>query len=304
MGMAFAGLGGGAASAQDPVPVPDSDAGTIQGAPDGLAPPQSQVGTNGDYGYTVQSYVEFVIQDVDRKWSGWFAANGYQEPYVEYNIVMEGQLFDTDCTGGDDPVRPDTNNMYYCFLDGDGAVQAPDLPGGGQAAPTAEQLPDGEDQGGVVFPVLTMQKIWTGFVVGNQTRVAGDFGAAIVVAHEMGHHVTDEWALQWNPRQKAAGQALTAMPNGKWGELIADCFAGVLVNAVYRDGILEAGDIQEGLAAMEELGDKVAGGPMPHGTSQERTDAINAGMGHGDPTLCAQAYWKVDPAFPTRVPGA
>jgi hypothetical protein len=226
-------------------------------------------------------------------WSGWFRSAGFQEPYVEYVVIQAGQTFETDCTPLDGiyVLTADTQNMYYCPYDGDGAVQQPNRgwdAQGGYVPPDQAALSDGENLGGIVFPVLSMQRLWTGDVLGNASQRAGDFAAAIIVAHEYGHHVTDEWAAQYNALYPPG----VALPGGKYGELLADCFAGVWANSAYYKGLLEPGDIEEGVAAMSVLGDKVANGPAPHGTSQERQDAVWHGYNTGSPQACAATYWR------------
>jgi predicted metalloprotease len=283
----------GSASAAEPPPVPNPV--PVEPAPGGLAPPASDPAA-GDLGYTVTSYIDYVIQDVDAMWSQWFQTVGFQAPYVEYVVIQEGQTFVTDCTplDGNPVLGPATQNMYYCPLDGDGAVQQPDRgldANGNVVQPTDPAvLSDGENEGGIVFPVLSMQKLWTGDILSRTSPVVGDFAAAIVVAHEFGHHITHEWLIN----DKVQNPASTAgFPTGKWNELVADCFAGVWANSAYYKGILEPGDIEEGVAAMSVLGDQAGvANPDPHGSAAERTTAVWDGYNTGDPVFCATKYWQ------------
>jgi hypothetical protein len=192
----------------------------------------------------------------------------------------------------------DYPNMWYCGIDGDGQIEQPNrgwtTDASGKlvlAEPTQQELSDGENVGGLTFPVLTMQKLWTGDIVGRQSKQAGDFAAAIVVAHEFGHHVADEWLTQYNAQQEQSGGTAVKPAEGKWNELLADCFAGVWANTAYYQGLLEPGDIEEGVAAQEAVGDDGTG-PDPHGSPQERAQAVWDGYNSGDPSRCAGTYWK------------
>ncbi|HKY82599.1 MAG TPA: neutral zinc metallopeptidase [Sphingobium sp.] len=121
----------------------------------------------------------------------------------------------------------------------------------------------------------------------------GDFAQAYVIAHEVGHHVQDlEGTLgQVQQRQRAAGEeegnALQVRV-----ELQADCYAGVWAK---RTGLMEAGDLEEGMTAAQAIGDdtlqKSAGRrPVPesftHGSSEQRMTWLRKGLDSGDPAQC------------------
>ncbi|WP_380057532.1 neutral zinc metallopeptidase [Falsihalocynthiibacter sp. SS001] len=115
----------------------------------------------------------------------------------------------------------------------------------------------------------------------RQLGANGDFAAAYVVAHEVGHHVQDLIGIlgtTTNIRQQvgeAEANAISVLV-----ELQADCFAGLWANkAEEKFGSLERGDIAEAINAAEKIGDDTlqrnAGRrPMPdsftHGTSEQR----------------------------------
>ena len=121
----------------------------------------------------------------------------------------------------------------------------------------------------------------------------GEFAQAYVIAHEVGHHVQDLQGTlaEVNQRQRAVseadGNALQVQV-----ELQADCYAGVWAK---RTGLMEAGDLEEGMTAAQAIGDdtlqKAAGRrPVPesftHGSSTERMQWLNKGLESGDPAQC------------------
>lgn len=127
----------------------------------------------------------------------------------------------------------------------------------------------------------------------NRFGAAGDFAQAYVIAHEVGHHVQDlEGTLgKVNRMQRqmseAEGNALQIKI-----ELQADCYAGVWGKAT---GLMEPGDVEEGLRAAQAIGDDTlqrnAGRtPMPdsftHGTSAQRMKWLKRGLETGDPAQC------------------
>jgi predicted metalloprotease len=79
-------------------------------------------------------------------------------------------------------------------------------------------------------------------------------------------------------------------------ELQADCFAGIWANHADRSrGILESGDIEEGLNAAAAIGDdrlqkQAQGYVVPdaftHGSSAQRVRWFKRGLEQGDPAAC------------------
>ena len=121
----------------------------------------------------------------------------------------------------------------------------------------------------------------------------GDFAQAYVIAHEVGHHIQDlEGTLgQVNQRQRAVSEAEGNALQVRV-ELQADCYAGVWAK---RTGLMEAGDLEEGMAAAQAIGDdtlqKSAGRrPVPesftHGSSEQRMQWLRKGLASGDPAQC------------------
>ncbi|MGC4251468.1 MAG: neutral zinc metallopeptidase [Sphingobium sp.] len=141
------------------------------------------------------------------------------------------------------------------------------------------------------------QKVYldTDFFTELQQRFGapGDFAQAYVIAHEVGHHVQDlEGTLgQVNQRQRAVSEAEGNALQVRV-ELQADCYAGVWAK---RTGLMEAGDLEEGMKAAQSIGDdtlqKAAGRrPVPesftHGSSEQRMEWLRRGLDSGDPAQC------------------
>jgi predicted metalloprotease len=126
---------------------------------------------------------------------------------------------------------------------------------------------------------------------------AGDFAQAYVIAHEVGHHVQNllgilgkAHAAQENASKEQANAIQVRV------ELQADCFAGVWAHkADQSKHILEAGDIEEALAAASGVGDDrlqeqsrgyVVPESFTHGTSQQRMHWFSIGAKTGDMSQC------------------
>jgi predicted metalloprotease len=125
----------------------------------------------------------------------------------------------------------------------------------------------------------------------------GDFAAAYVIGHEVGHHVqtllgtSDQVrAAQQRGNQVEANRLQVAM------ELQADCFAGVWANhANQATRVLEPGDVEEGLGAAAAIGDdrlqrnagrSVTPDSFTHGSSADRQRSLENGLRSGDPSAC------------------
>ncbi|WP_411817098.1 neutral zinc metallopeptidase [Hyphococcus sp. DH-69] len=126
----------------------------------------------------------------------------------------------------------------------------------------------------------------------------GDFAAAYVIAHEVGHHVQTVTGISNQVRsaqQRARSEAEANALQVKM-ELQADCYAGVWAHYADRtSNILEEGDIEEGLRAAEAIGDdtlqrnagrRVTPESFTHGTSQQRQEWFTTGYRYGDVSRC------------------
>jgi uncharacterized protein len=125
----------------------------------------------------------------------------------------------------------------------------------------------------------------------------GDFAAAYVVAHEVGHYVQDELGIlgKANAVRQQSDQADSNEISVRI-ELQADCFSGVWARyAADRLGTVEQGDIEEAVNAAAQIGDdtlqRSAGQrPMPdsftHGTSEQRARWLAIGYQEGTIRAC------------------
>ena len=123
----------------------------------------------------------------------------------------------------------------------------------------------------------------------------GDFAQAYVLAHEIGHHIqtlngtSDQVRRAQQQRPDERSELSVQM------ELQADCLTGVWGSAANRRGLLERGDVEEGLRAAAAIGDdriqSMSGrGVRPesftHGSSEQRVEWLGLGLKSGDPNSC------------------
>lgn len=125
----------------------------------------------------------------------------------------------------------------------------------------------------------------------------GDFAAAYVVAHEIGHHIQNELGILGQANQirqqssEADSNAISVMV-----ELQADCLSGIWAREASDVlGVVEKGDLEEAVNAARQIGDDTlqrnAGRrPMPHtfthGTSEQRSRWFLIGLKSGQMEDC------------------
>jgi predicted metalloprotease len=123
----------------------------------------------------------------------------------------------------------------------------------------------------------------------------GDFAQAYVLAHELGHHVQNLLGIERQMREAQQRNPEQANELSVRLELQADCFAGVWGHDAAQEGVLQAGDVEEGLRAAAAVGDdrlqKMATGRVnpdgfTHGTAEQRSRWFNEGLRSGDPNRC------------------
>lgn len=274
--LTLAGCAAPVAAPAEPVALPTTSAPPIALAQDGDLPPRLDLGGPPSL-EEVEEFLIAVIEDADVVWTDYFVASGLEEPVLEYAIMQPDEEPWVSNCGYDEPIvmESDTKNAFFCSLDG--SLDA-----------------NGQPVGAILFGAETMQNMWLGDAFGRPIEVGGDFGAALVVAHEFGHHIAFELYTQLDAPD--FGHVM-------WSELIADCFAGNWTATAYAKGALETGDLEEAGAVLAVIGDQP--GVVDHGSAEQRTEAFllgyqgNAEFGAGDPNACISTYWRTDD--PTEV---
>jgi predicted metalloprotease len=125
----------------------------------------------------------------------------------------------------------------------------------------------------------------------------GDFAQAYVIAHEVGHHIQNLLGIA----EKVTRERMQ-LPQEEGNllsvrmELQADCLAGVWARTAHETaGVLETGDIEEGLNAASKIGDdrlqkRSQGYVVPesftHGSSEQRARWLKRGLETGKLGSC------------------
>jgi predicted metalloprotease len=129
----------------------------------------------------------------------------------------------------------------------------------------------------------------------KQFGAPGDFAQAYVLGHEYGHHIQQQLGIEQEVRDQSQSNPDDANELSVRLELQADCFAGLWGRSLYEQGVLEDGDLEEGITAAEAVGDdriqqKTGGRVDPesftHGTSEQRRSWFRKGYDSGDIAEC------------------
>ncbi len=131
----------------------------------------------------------------------------------------------------------------------------------------------------------------------NRLGAKGDFAAAYVVAHEIGHHVQDELGIlaQANTQRAQVSEADSNAISVRV-ELQADCLSGIWAREASRTfGAIAPGDFEEAVNAARQIGDDTlqsSAGQVPqphtftHGTSEQRARWFTTGLQSGQVADC------------------
>jgi predicted metalloprotease len=128
----------------------------------------------------------------------------------------------------------------------------------------------------------------------RQFGAPGDFAAAYVIAHEVGHHIqtVTGTSQQVTKLQSRAGKTEANALSVRL-ELQADCYAGVW--AANNRNLLDEGDFAEGVRAAQAIGDdtlqrqmqgRVVPDSFTHGSADQRIRWLKKGFESGDPNAC------------------
>lgn len=123
----------------------------------------------------------------------------------------------------------------------------------------------------------------------------GDFAQAYVLAHEIGHHVQTLLGIEAKVRRQQQSNPDGANQVQVRMELQADCLAGIWGRWAAQQGILEPGDVEEGIGAAAAVGDDriqrstqgyVNPDAFTHGSSEQRVEWFLRGMRSGQVDAC------------------
>ena len=201
------------------------------------------------------AFVSVVLADTEDTWAG-LLPEATGQAYGEPTLVLFSDAVSSACGLGQSAMGP-----FYCPLDE------------------------------TVYLDLTFLRD-----LDDRFGAPGDFARAYVVAHEVGHHVQNLLGLSGEVQSRksrlpaAEGNELSVRL-----ELQADCLAGIFGHHEGRQGLLEPGDVEEGLAAAAAIGDdrlqrqaggRVAPESFTHGTSEQRRRWLERGLASGDVGQC------------------
>ena len=129
----------------------------------------------------------------------------------------------------------------------------------------------------------------------NRFGAPGDFAQAYVIAHELGHHVQKQLGIDAKVRELQQENPDQANKLSVALELQADCFAGVWGYHMQKEGVLDPGDVDEGLNAAAAVGDDriqqqttghINTDTFTHGSAAQRSNWFRRGLQSGDPKQC------------------
>lgn len=243
----------------------------LSGGPQGSGPTQiqfpgapAQTPATKAQNDTLKKYVSVILADTEDVWDKLFKERGAS--YRHPKLVLFSGVTRTGCGFGQSAMGP-----FYCPRDNK-----------------------------VYLDLTFFHELKSRF------NAPGDFAQAYVIAHEVGHHVQTLVGIAQKVRRaqsrlskRDANALQVAM------ELQADCFAGVWAHKADRmKGILERGDVDEGLRAASAIGDdriqkrtqgRVVPDSFTHGTSAQRMAWFKRGLETGKVEACATFSGSLEP---------
>jgi predicted metalloprotease len=190
-----------------------------------------------------EDLVNFILDDVQDYWTAEFAASGQQYPEAQLTIFNDS-VSTGGCGNATSAVGP-----FYCPADNNAYID--------------------------IQYMIRLQQ---------QLGAEGDFSQAYILAHEIGHHVQNVLGTNEAVRQAQSGASRTESNALQVSmELQADCLAGMWARSARDSGILEAGDLQEGVRAASAVGDDAITGSsnqenFTHGSSAQRVEWFQRGF--------------------------
>lgn len=223
--------------------------------PDAVQVPTGQPGPLDPATDQAADFVSVVLADTEDTWTALFAAAGRQ--YEPPVLVLFTGAVNSACGYAQAAVGP-----FYCPADRK-----------------------------VYIDLAFFDELHTRF------QAPGDFAQAYVIAHEVGHHVQNLLGISAEVRNaraaadEAGGNALSVRQ-----ELQADCLSGIWAHHADRARqLLEAGDVEEGIAAASAIGDDrlqmqsrgyVTPDSFTHGSAEQRVRWFRRGLASGDLEQC------------------
>jgi len=210
-----------------------------------------------------QELLCFLMEDLNTTWDEIF--NEYGDRYEPTLLtIFEGSVNTNGCGGATSAVGP-----FYC--------------------------PAPQDKG-VYIDLDFYDELATKF------EAPGDFAQAYVIAHEVGHHISNIRGDSEEIRRNQASDPNNSNQYQVLLELQADCYAGIWAESASKRktsqglSIIEKDDIAEGLKAAAEVGDdriqkRVTGQIQPHkwthGSANQRQAAFVTGLQSGERESCS-----------------
>src|SRR5262249_35706385 len=137
----------------------------------------------------------------------------------------------------------------------------------------------------------------TGFfrAIAQRYGLRSGFASGYITAHEVAHHVQHRLGLLGRVRALDATDPGGRNARSVRVELQADCYAGMWLHTVARDGELSQGDLRDIVNAAAIVGSdyqqRRAGALLTpetwtHGSSAQRVHWLGVGLEQGDPAAC------------------
>jgi len=187
---------------------------------------------------TLDEFVQTIGSDLNAKWQGVFEEGGYVYSNAEF-VLYDEPMPISGCQGVADPQM----GPFYC----------------------------GENMS-IYYPLT-----WTDRS-GQSPAEIGDFAVAVILAHEVGHHIQFLTGVLQDPRLYTIQT-----------ELQADCLAGIWGRSVYEEGSLERGDVEEAIQSLQNVADLPGmppTDPRAHGNAEQRVEAFMTGYETGNGGRC------------------
>lgn len=187
--------------------------------------------------------VNFILDDVQDFWTAEFAASG--QVYPDAQLTLFNDSVNTGgCGSASSAVGP-----FYCPADNNAYID-------------------------IQYMLLLQDRL----------GAEGDFSQAYILAHEIGHHVQNVLGTNDAVRRAQSGASRTQSNALQVAmELQADCLAGMWARSAQDSGLLDAGDLQEGVRAASAVGDDAITGSsnqenFTHGSSAQRVEWFQRGF--------------------------